>query len=230
MPGILLILAHPDDETFFAAGTIAKYAESGVDIGLVCATRGERGATGDLCSIEELPRVREAELREAARILGIRSVDVLPYEDQKLRDVPPGEIRPLIVGAVRRQRPEIVITFDPNGSNQHPDHIAISRFAADAISAAADERLYPELGAAHRIDLLLWDSPVQAFRLNEVSHAHEPGIDILIDIAPFRDKKEAAMRAHRTQFPGLRKLFCTEGALSFEAFRVAWGRRPDRVP
>src|SRR5437868_8695371 len=70
VPSLLFILAHPDDETFFAAGTIAKYIDAGVRVYIVCATRGERGATADLCPVEELPQVREAELRDADRVLG----------------------------------------------------------------------------------------------------------------------------------------------------------------
>src|SRR5580692_12948243 len=82
--GLLFLLAHPDDETFIAGGTIAKYAAAGVEIGVVCATRGERGKTGDICSRDDLARVREAEVRDAAQILGIRRVDILSYEDQML--------------------------------------------------------------------------------------------------------------------------------------------------
>jgi LmbE family N-acetylglucosaminyl deacetylase len=231
MAGLLLVLAHPDDETFIAGGAIAKYAAAGIPIGLVCATRGERGKTADLYSVEELPQVREAEVREAARILGIREIQLLPYEDQKLGAAPPDDIRRHIVAAIRRQRPQTVITFDPNGANQHPDHIAISRFTSYAVSAADDPRWYPETGAAHRIESLMWQSPVMVFELGKTADlAGQPGIDILIDVAPFREQKQAALRAHRTQFPGLSKLFSTEAALSWEAFRVAWGVRPSAVP
>jgi len=135
--GLLFFLAHPDDETFIAGGTIARYAAAGVEIGVVCATRGERGKTGDVCSREDLASVREAEVRDAARILGIRHLEILPYEDQMLAAAPPDEIRRSMVAALRRQRPRVAITFDPNGMNLHPDHIAISRFASDAVAAAA---------------------------------------------------------------------------------------------
>src|SRR5437016_2191339 len=128
MAGLLFILAHPDDESFFAGGTIAKYAVAGIHVALVCATRGERGATADLCTIEDLPQVREDEVREAARVPGVRAVELLPYEDQQLSDAPLDEIRRHLVAAIRRQRPQIVVTFDPVGANQHPDHMAISRF------------------------------------------------------------------------------------------------------
>ena len=231
MAGLLLLFAHPDDESFFVAGTIARYSTAGVPIALVCATRGERGSTADLCTIEELPRVREAELLDAARVLGIQTVEMLPYEDQKLWSAPVDEIRRSLVAAIRRHRPEIVITFDPNGGNRHTDHMSISQFASDAIAAATDFRWYPETGPAHFIHRLLWQAPILPFELGGTADlAKQPGADILIDIAPFRDKKLDALRAHRTQFPGLNKIFSREDALSLEGFRVAWGPRPQSVP
>jgi LmbE family N-acetylglucosaminyl deacetylase len=135
--GLLFFLAHPDGETFIAGGTISKYAAAGVEIDVLCATRGERGKTGDICPRDDLPRVREAEVRDAAQILGIRHLEILSYQDQMLASAPPDEIRRTMVAALRRQRPEIAITFDPNGMNLHPDHIAISRFASDAVAANA---------------------------------------------------------------------------------------------
>jgi LmbE family N-acetylglucosaminyl deacetylase len=231
MAGLLLVLAHPDDETFFAAGAIAKCAAGGVQVGVVCATRGERGATGEVCSIEDLPGVREAELRAAARVLGIHKTELLPYEDQKLSAAPPDDIRRQIVSAVRRARPQVAITFDPNGANLHPDHIAIGRFAMDAISAAADARWYPETGAAHTVERVLWPAPIPPFELGRKSDlGREAGIDFLIDIRMVGEVKRAALQAHRTQFPGLSKIFSTDDSLSWEAFRVGWGPRPGKVP
>ena len=231
MAGLLLLFAHPDDESFFVAGTIARYSTAGVPVALVCATRGERGSTADLCTIEELPRVREAELRDAAGILGIQTVEMLPYEDQKLWSAPMDEIRRSLVTAIRRHRPEIVITFDPNGGNRHTDHISISQFASDALAAATDFRWYPETGPPHSIRRLLWQAPVPPFELGGTTDVvKQPGVDILIDTAPFRDKKLEALRAHRTQFPGLNEIFSRPGALSLEGFRVAWGARPQSVP
>ena len=235
MRSLLFILAHPDDETFFAAGTIAKYTAAGVRIAFLCATSGERGSTADLTSIEELPRVREAELGEAARVLGITDVELLPYEDQKLWSAPPDVIRRELVQSIRRTRPEIVFTFDPNGANQHTDHISISRFAMDAVSAAADPRWHPETGAAHQVHRVLWPPPIPAFELGRTPDlANKPGIDFLIDIAAWREKKLAALQAHRTQFRNLRKLFLPddygERELAVEAFRIGWGPRPKKVP
>jgi N-acetylglucosamine malate deacetylase 2 len=232
---LLYLGAHPDDEVFFAGGTLARYAEDGTNVSVICATRGERGATADLCSIEELPKVREAELIEAMRVLGVSDVHFLPYEDQKLASASSDEIRRHLVGLIRQIRPEIVITFDPEGANQHPDHMAISRFASDAAPAAADPRWYPELGPAHEVERLLWQPPTILFRLPEgVNLPAEPGIDFLLDVSRWTEKKAAAIRAHRTQLPGLGKLFFENPSgkrtFSTEAFRLAWGARPKTRP
>jgi LmbE family N-acetylglucosaminyl deacetylase len=229
--GLLFLLAHPDDETFIAGGTIAKYAAAGTEIGLVCATRGQRGKTGDVCSRGDLARVREAELRDAARILGVRHLEILDYEDQALASAPPDEIRRAMVAALRRQRPEIAVTFDPNGMNLHTDHIAISRFAADAVAAAADSRWYPETGEPHTVERMLWCAPGNVYGLGRMENvAGQPGLDFLIDISPYRDRKIAALQAHRTQYPGLKRLFSDDATTSREAFRVGWGSRPRAVP
>ena len=235
MRSLLYIGAHPDDEVFFAGGTIARYVEEGTRVSIICATRGERGATADLCSIEELPKIREAELIEAMRVLGVKDVHFLPYEDQKLSTAPPDEIRRHLAGLIRGIKPQIVITFDPEGANQHTDHMAISRFASDAISAAADDRWYPDLGAAHHVERLLWNPPTILFRLPENAELPaEPGIDFLLDVSRWTEKKANAIRAHRTQLPGLGKLFFENPngrrTFSSEAFRVAWGLRPLTVP
>ncbi len=227
--------AHPDDEVFFAGGTIAKYVEEGTRVSIICATRGERGATADLCSIEELPKVREAELINAMGVLGVKDVHFLPYEDQKLSTAPPEEIRRHLVKLIRQIKPEIAITFDPEGANGHTDHMAISRFASDAMPAAADGRWYPELGPAHQVERLLWNPPTILFRLPEKAElAAEPGIDFLLDVSRWTEKKAASIRAHRTQLPGLGKLFFEnpDGIRTFssEAFRVAWGLRPGKIP
>jgi LmbE family N-acetylglucosaminyl deacetylase len=226
----VMVLAHPDDESFFAAGTIAKSVAAGVRVGLICATRGERGATCDLCPIEELPRIREAELRDAARILGIHELEFLPYQDQQLAKAPMDDVRRSVVRMIRRMRPQTVFTFDPDGANQHTDHVAISRFAMDGIAAAADPRWYPDEGEACQVERVLWPSTVRVWELNEGA-ADRPGVDYLINIDEFRSVKESALRAHRTQWRGLSKLFLSNPTgMSWEAFRVAAGTRPTPVP
>lgn len=231
---IVIFGAHPDDETFFAGGTIAKYADEGAHVTIVCGTRGERGATGNLCTVDELPARREQELRDAAKILGA-DVIFLDYEDQKLSAAPPNDIRLQLVKTIRETRPQVAITFDPNGANLHTDHIGISRFASDALAAAADPRWYADAGPPHSTPRLLWQSHIVVFELASTANLPEcPGTDFIIDVNRWWRTKEAALRAHRTQVPGFGRLFFgkpnTEQILSIEAFRLGAGPPPSVRP
>jgi LmbE family N-acetylglucosaminyl deacetylase len=236
-PRLLLIYAHPDDESFGVAGIARMYADQGADIALVTATRGDAGRAGDppICSRDALPALREAELREAATILGIRHVTVLDYLDKHLAEAPSDKIRRELVVAIRRHRPHVVITFDPDGVNLHPDHIAISRFAFDAVTAAGDPRWYPDAGDAYRVPRLLWPSPVLPWDAPKSPDlANEPGVDFLIDISKYRDTKAAALRAHRTQHVSINRHFFDlpeiDRILSVETFRQGFGPPLDRRP
>jgi LmbE family N-acetylglucosaminyl deacetylase len=142
----MCIFAHPDDETLGAGGTLAKYAAEGVETYLVTATRGERGwfgAADDNPGPAELGRMREAELRAAAVLLGLREVNFLDYVDGDLDQADPSDAIAELVGHLRRVRPQVVVTFSPDGAYGHPDHIAISQFAHAAVVCAA------HAGAAH---------------------------------------------------------------------------------
>ena len=236
MRNLLVIGAHPDDETFFA-GTMARYIHEGARVAVLCGTRGERGATADLCTIEELPKVREQELRNSMSKIGLAPGDVffLPYEDQKLLLAPLDQVRGEIVSVIRSVRPQVVVSFDLNGGNGHPDHLAISRFASDAIAAAADPRWYPEAGDPFSISRLLWQPLFRPWELDSTANlAKCPGVDFVIETTPYAAAKEAAIREHRTQLPGLNHLFFECGyphsTVNVEVFRLALGPRPHRTP
>ena len=228
---ILFSFAHPDDESFSGAGLAGWCLERGIAVALVCATRGEAGKAGDPAvsgAPADLARAREAELREAARIIGINHLHLLDYRDRELSNAPPAEIRLQLVSLIRRYRPDVVLTFDANGFNAHPDHIAISRFTTDAVAAAADSRWAPEVGAAHEVRRLIWTPPIPPWEaVNKENLPTEPGIDFLIDITPWRDRKAAALRAHRTQHLSIERHFLNkpnlDSILSIEAYRQAWG-------
>lgn len=139
------ILAHPDDESLGCGGVFARYAAEGVETYLVTATRGEAGRyhglpPGDAGhpGAEALSRIREAELRAAAAILGIREVSFLDYRDGDLDRTDPRQAVDRIAAHLRRIRPQAVLTFAPEGAYGHPDHIAISQFASAAVVAAAN--------------------------------------------------------------------------------------------
>jgi len=142
---LMAVLAHPDDESLGFGGTLAKYASEGTEVFVVTATRGDGGRfrghpPGDAQhpGRSALGQIREGELRAAAEALGVREVALLDYGDQQLDRAQPREAIGRIVREVRRVRPDVVITFGPDGAYGHPDHIAISQFTTAAVVAAAD--------------------------------------------------------------------------------------------
>jgi len=130
---LLVITAHPDDETLCAGGTLALLAAQGVQITIACSTRGEGGKAGDppLCRQEDLGAVREGELRAAAAILGVRQVLFLGYVDPPMgqdgtlyaatNDIAGFAAR--IGRVLRRLKPQVVLTHGSDGEYGHPQHV-----------------------------------------------------------------------------------------------------------
>jgi LmbE family N-acetylglucosaminyl deacetylase len=156
---LMAVFAHPDDESFGIGGTLARYgADPDVRVVLVCATRGEAGEISDphLATPERLGEVRERELRCACQKLGVDALYFLDYRDSGMAGTPENQHPQAlaqadldqavgkIVGHIRRERPDVLVTFDENGGYGHPDHIAIHYHAREAFSAAADPARYPE--------------------------------------------------------------------------------------
>jgi N-acetyl-1-D-myo-inositol-2-amino-2-deoxy-alpha-D-glucopyranoside deacetylase len=155
---LLAILAHPDDESFGMGGTLALYASRGVDVHLVCATRGEVGEVAPelLAGFQSIAELRESELRCAAGFLGLKAVHFLDYRDSGMPGSPDNQhpralaAQPLddvaanVVCYIRELKPQVVLTFDPIGGYHHPDHIAIQRATVRAFEQAADPAFAPE--------------------------------------------------------------------------------------
>jgi LmbE family N-acetylglucosaminyl deacetylase len=149
---LLAVLAHPDDESFGMGGTLALYASRGVEVHLVCATRGEVGEVAPelLEGFESIAKLRESELRCAAGILGLAGVHFLDYRDsgmpgspdnthpQALAAQPLDEVAVNVVCYIRELKPQVVLTFDPIGGYRHPDHIAIQRATVRAFEQAGN--------------------------------------------------------------------------------------------
>ena len=142
---LMAVLAHPDDESLGFGGTLAKYAAMGVEVHLVTATRGDAGRYRGIRpgapghpGAEALGELRAAELRAAAAALGVREVSLLEYPDGRLDATNPRDAVATIVRHLRRVRPDVVVTFGPDGAYGHPDHIAISQFTTAAVVAAAN--------------------------------------------------------------------------------------------
>lgn len=153
---LLAILAHPDDESLGVGSTLAKYAAEGVEIHLICATRGERGWTG---REEENPgpvalgKIRERELMYAAKVLGITKIYFLDYMDGDLDQADGREAVERIASIIREVRPQVALTFGPDGAYGHPDHIAVSQFATSACILAGDSSFAASNNLPpHRVD------------------------------------------------------------------------------
>ncbi len=143
-PGLLGIFAHPDDESFGMAGTLARAIMRGHPAAILCATRGEEGQIADpaLATPATLGQVRERELRAACAAAGVQDVFFMDYVDGHLSEANETEAVGRIVFHLRRLRPAVVATFTANGGYGHVDHMAIHRYTLAAIAAAADPARY----------------------------------------------------------------------------------------
>jgi LmbE family N-acetylglucosaminyl deacetylase len=154
---LLAVLAHPDDETFGTGGTLAYYASKGVDVYLVCATRGEVGEVEPemLKGFGSIGELREHELRCAAEYLGLKNVYFLDFRDSGMEGSPENHhpqalaaadldtVAAKVVYYMRLLKPQVVVTFDPVGGYMHPDHIAIHKATVRAFHASGDAAQFP---------------------------------------------------------------------------------------
>jgi N-acetyl-1-D-myo-inositol-2-amino-2-deoxy-alpha-D-glucopyranoside deacetylase len=258
---LLAMFAHPDDEAFGTGGTLAHYATTGTRVALVCATRGEVGeiADRDLATPETLGRVRETELRCAAQSLGIAELTFLGYRDSGMAGTPENddprafmnspadEVIKRLVGVIRHLRPQVVVTFEPNGGYGHPDHVAIHHYAVAAFHAAADPARYPDQGLQWQPARLFYTAIPRSFFLEMRERLDAMGVDtsqfdrfdedgagwpddqvhVTIDVTDNIEAKWAALNCHRTQF-GPDNLFrrlpdnMMKEMMSREYFSMAW--------
>lgn len=233
---LLGAFAHPDDESFGTGGLLARYVAEGAHVSLVCATNGEVGEISDssLATPETLGDVRVGEMKEAARVLGISELIMLGYRDSGMpgtaensdprafAQAPDDEVVSRLVGIIRRLRPQVVVTFDPNGGYGHPDHISIHLHTVAAFHASGDPERFPEEGAPWQPARLFYSAiPRSAFKemrehmesagidTSEFEHFEEAvigwpddQINVIMDVTDTIDTKWRALQSHRTQLGG----------------------------
>jgi len=193
---MLGIVAHPDDLEFCAGGSIAKWIDEGATVYYLILTNGNRGGH-EQATPEEIKATRQAEQREAARILGVSDVFFADYDDCCLETNE--AVKKDAVRAIRHLRPDTVLTIDPTmmycaeqGYINHPDHRAAGQAALDAVFPLARDRLsFPELIAnekllPHEVTTLL------LFNLNSANFN--------VDITESMARKLASLEAHKSQF------------------------------
>jgi len=185
---VLVVLAHPDDETFGSGGTIALYTQAGVPVTCAIGTRGEMGRNMGkpfFATRETLYPLRERELEAACAVLGVADLRLLGCWDKTTEFMDAEELAGRVADLLREIRPTLLITFHPQYGG-HPDHCAIG-----AAALAAARRL--PAGERPRVHCLVHPRVAQ-----------KNGLALeTVDIRPVQAIKEAAVRAHRSQSEGM---------------------------
>jgi LmbE family N-acetylglucosaminyl deacetylase len=192
----LVVVAHPDDMEFGAAAAIARWTDQGKQVAYCLVTNGEAGIDG--MQPDETRKVREAEQRAACRIIGVDAVEFLGLPDGVLEYGVP--LRRAIARAIRRHRPEIVITnnfrdtWDGASALNQPDHIATGRATLDAVRDAANRWIYTEQ-LSEGLDV--WTGVRQVWAAGSPESRHG------IDISEALDRGVESLRAHQAYINGL---------------------------
>ncbi|MEX2704673.1 MAG: PIG-L deacetylase family protein [Candidatus Freyrarchaeum guaymaensis] len=198
---VVAIFAHPDDLSFFCAGTLAKWAEQGHNVYAICCTSGNVGTLRTDLTKEQVAEMRERELRAANEILGVKETIMLGYPDAGFMNGP--ELRERLVYYVRRLRADRVVTFDPWVSYEvHPDHVMVGRMAAEAAAFSAFPLLYSEQ----------FNEGVEPYACSEVWFmgllGHAP--NCFVDITQTLEKKARAALKFEATLTLLARLFAPD--------------------
>ena len=190
----LIVVAHPDDADSLAAGTVAKLTRAGTRVAYCIATNGEKGSGDRTMTPERLATIRQEEQRQAARVLGVRSVEFFGFPDCEVENT--RQARLAITAAIRRHRPNLLLVQNPHRTKRlgasHRDHRIVAQTALDCVTGLIGARLaFPELLAqglephvVEEVRLMVWENP-----------------DLLVDISETIDLKIAALACHTSQMP-----------------------------
>jgi LmbE family N-acetylglucosaminyl deacetylase len=192
---ILVILAHPDDPEFFFGASIARWIAAGHEVHYCLLTRGDKGGNDLSITPEQLIEIRMTEQRNAARVLGVSTVQFLDHRDGFLH--PNDSIRKEVIRQIRMIKPDIVASCDPTNYYlrdrfiNHPDHRAAGEITLDAVFPAAGNVYYfPELITEenllpHTPEEVWLSTPLQA--------------NVVLDVTEFWPQKLAALKMHVSQ-------------------------------
>ncbi|MBI1885136.1 MAG: PIG-L family deacetylase [Chloroflexi bacterium] len=189
---VLVIVAHGDDMEFMAGGTIAKMADLGYDIHEVIATNNDRGTLDAEWRAGLLAEARRDEARRGAKVLGVRDVEFLGYEDGRLSETPLNELRERCMRAIRKFKADVLFTWDPFAPYEgHQDHRQVAWAAMEAANFAHFPLYHPE----HRGEGL------ETHYVGEYYFFAKAPQDVnkAVDIAPYVDRKIEALCEHTSQ-------------------------------
>jgi LmbE family N-acetylglucosaminyl deacetylase len=182
----LAVAAHPDDIEFGCGATLAKWAAAGCRVHHLVLTDGSKGTWSETADVAELVHMRQAEQREAARLLGGGDVTFLGITDGELDSSI--ATRQRVSEVIRKVKPAVLLGHDPwRRYRLHPDHRNAGWLVTDALVAARDPKFFPGDGAAHRPDhLFLWEA-------DEPNHLEQVSVQQA-------ETKIEALLAHRSQY------------------------------
>src|SRR5438105_1313419 len=187
---VLVIVAHPDDIESWCAGTVCRFTDAGKYVAYVLCTSGDKGTSDPTLTPQQVAAIREAEQKEAARILGVESVTFLHWPDSEVE--PTLALRRELVRQARKHRPDLVITHDPVPPYRlHPDHRAVGRATLDALFPCARD----PLTFAEQIR----DEGLQAHTVPEAWLFATEVPDIWVGIVATLPRKIEARLAHTSQ-------------------------------
>jgi len=217
----MVVMPHPDDECFGCASTIARYSAEGATVSLVTMTRGGAGlwngrAAGDL---RQLTDVRELELRDAARELGVAYLEIFDYPDGALEKVEEVEaVKERFLG-------DLVRCLRPEGTYGHPDHKVVSRMTVQACTLSGDPSAYElealALGLSPWSPSKLYFQTATTMTVESLQLPPQPPITTRVSIRGFEEAKVRAFAHHRTQtqeWEPLRKFIA--GQANIEVFSL----------
>ena len=248
---LAVVVAHPDDDTFGCSGTVALHAEDPrFRFTLIHVTSGEAGEIADqaLATRETLGAVREEEDRRSWVALGRAPErhEFFRYRDGGVAEIPFEELVGRIADVLRDERPDVVITFGPDGITGHPDHISTGRAASEAFHRVRGERgaglrrlLHDALPASSMVEFnellaATGQEPVDLEhpKLYQPRGVPDETIGVDVDCGGVADRKAAALREHRTQANDMADLpeEIERRLLSRETHVVAWPARAHDAP
>ena len=205
---LLVVVAHPDDESFGCGSILLHARATGYDTAVLCATRGEQGESR--VDVDDLGALREAELRDAARILGVSTVRLLEHRDSGMDGPPdPGSlvaaqhvaVTDEVRAVIEELRPDVVVTLD--GGDGHRDHVAIRDATLAAVDSSVHRPSATYLCCLARSSMTRW---AQHMRGTDTGDAYatalgtpDEDITTIIDVTPHLATRWAAIRAHASQ-------------------------------
>lgn len=207
---VIAVFAHPDDESLACGGTLARLADSGAHVVVICASHGERGSHAGPVRNDALGRVRAGEIREAVRMLGVSELILLDHPDGDLRWAHVTEFHAELTMLLRRYMPAAVITFGEDGLYWHLDHIAVYERTTTAVRMLGDAAP-PLYYVTMRRDVMPqivavaksrgWTPPAKGFWSLEPAayglHAEPP--TLVVDVADWVPRKIEALLCHKSQ-------------------------------